>query len=192
MRLGRNRNTKWNAHHSTRPVLHLWCLQWLTPPTAHCPLLPPPPLSPLHCRCQRLCHSHHHSHRHRHRHRHHHRHHQCMLPLPSSLPSSSSPSSSSPSLLFAIAVNILTCHRSRHCCRHCCRCHRHRQAIALPQPPPFLSLPLKITAIPVLVSGKFWPSPLPGACTTGAMHWRGGRAGMPSFDVISIALAMVT
>jgi hypothetical protein len=43
-----------------------------------------------------------------------------------------------------------------------------------------------------LVSGQFWPSPSPGVCTTGAMRWRGGRAGMPSFGVISITPSMVS
>ncbi len=41
------------------------------------------------------------------------------------------------------------------------------------------------TAIPALASGQFWPTPSPGACTTGAMCGRGGRAGMPSFGAIS-------
>jgi hypothetical protein len=48
------------------------------------------------------------------------------------------------------------------------------------------------TAIPALASGQFWPTPSPGACTTGAMGRRGGRAGMPSFGAISIASAMVS
>jgi len=48
------------------------------------------------------------------------------------------------------------------------------------------------TAIPALASGQFWPTSLPGTCTTGAMGGRGGRAGMPLFGVISIALAMVS
>ena len=47
------------------------------------------------------------------------------------------------------------------------------------------------TAIPALASGQFWPSPSPGACTTGAMRRVGGRACMPLFAAISIALAMV-
>jgi hypothetical protein len=48
-----------------------------------------------------------------------------------------------------------------------------------------------VTAIPVLASGQFWPSPLPGACTTEATCRRGGRAGMPLFDLISIVSTMV-
>jgi hypothetical protein len=44
------------------------------------------------------------------------------------------------------------------------------------------------TAIPALASGQFWPTPSPGACTYGATRGRGGRAGMPSFGAISIAL----
>jgi hypothetical protein len=48
------------------------------------------------------------------------------------------------------------------------------------------------TAIPALASGQFWPTPSPGACTTGATRGRGGRAGMPSFGAISIASAMVS
>ncbi len=47
------------------------------------------------------------------------------------------------------------------------------------------------TADPSLADSQFWPSLLPGLCTTGAMHGRGGRAGMPPFDTISIALVMV-
>ncbi len=47
------------------------------------------------------------------------------------------------------------------------------------------------TAIPVLADGQFWPSPSPGACRTGTTHGRGGGAGMPSFDAVSIALVMV-
>jgi hypothetical protein len=48
------------------------------------------------------------------------------------------------------------------------------------------------TAIPALASGQFWPTPSPGACTTGATRGRGGRAGMLSFGAISIASAMVS
>ncbi len=47
------------------------------------------------------------------------------------------------------------------------------------------------TAIPALADGQFWPSPFSGACRTGAMCERGGRAGMPLFDAISIASVMV-
>jgi hypothetical protein len=46
-------------------------------------------------------------------------------------------------------------------------------------------------AIPALADGQFWPSPSPGTCRTGATRGRGGRAGMPLFDAISIALVMV-
>jgi hypothetical protein len=42
-----------------------------------------------------------------------------------------------------------------------------------------------------LADGLFWPSPLSGVCTTGATRWRGGRAGIPLFFVVSIASAMV-
>jgi hypothetical protein len=42
-----------------------------------------------------------------------------------------------------------------------------------------------------LADGLFWPSPSSGICTTGATRWRGGRAGIPSFLVVSIASAMV-
>ena len=42
-----------------------------------------------------------------------------------------------------------------------------------------------------LADGLFWPSSLSGICTTGAMHWRGGRAGIPLFLVVSIAMAIV-
>ena len=38
-----------------------------------------------------------------------------------------------------------------------------------------------------LADGLFWPSPLSGICTTGATRWRGGRAGIPLFLVVSIA-----
>jgi hypothetical protein len=48
-----------------------------------------------------------------------------------------------------------------------------------------------MTAIPDLADGQFWPSHLPGACTTGATCGKGERAGMPSFDMISIASVMV-
>jgi hypothetical protein len=47
------------------------------------------------------------------------------------------------------------------------------------------------TAIPALADGQFWPSPLPGACTTGATCGRGGRAGIPLFNTISIVSVMV-
>ena len=42
-----------------------------------------------------------------------------------------------------------------------------------------------------LAGGLFRPSPSSGICTTGATRWRGGRAGIPSFLAVSIALAMV-
>ena len=42
-----------------------------------------------------------------------------------------------------------------------------------------------------LADGLFWPSPSSGICTTGVMHWRGGRTQIPLFLAISIALAMV-
>ena len=42
-----------------------------------------------------------------------------------------------------------------------------------------------------LADGLFWPSPSSGICTTGATGWRGGRAGIPSFLMVSIASAMV-
>ena len=38
-----------------------------------------------------------------------------------------------------------------------------------------------------LADGLFWPSPSSGICTTGATRWRGGRAGIPLFLVVSIA-----
>ena len=42
-----------------------------------------------------------------------------------------------------------------------------------------------------LADGLFWPPPSSGICTTGAMGWRGGRAGIPSFLAVSIVSAMV-
>jgi hypothetical protein len=39
--------------------------------------------------------------------------------------------------------------------------------------------------------GLFWPSSSSGICATGATHWRGGRAGIPLFLAVSIAMAMV-
>jgi hypothetical protein len=48
-----------------------------------------------------------------------------------------------------------------------------------------------VLADPSVADGQFWPTPSPGACTTGATRGRGGRAGMPSFGAISIASAMV-
>ncbi len=47
------------------------------------------------------------------------------------------------------------------------------------------------TTIPVLASGQFWPSPSPGACTTGATLQLGGRVCMPSFGATFTTLAMV-
>ena len=46
-------------------------------------------------------------------------------------------------------------------------------------------------ADPSLADGKFWSSPSPGICTTGATPGRGGRGGMPSSGPISIASAIV-
>jgi hypothetical protein len=46
-------------------------------------------------------------------------------------------------------------------------------------------------AIPALADGQFWPSSLPGACTTGVTGGRGRKAGMSLFDMISIASVMV-
>ena len=42
-----------------------------------------------------------------------------------------------------------------------------------------------------LADGLCWPSPSSGICTTGATHWRGGRAEIPLFLAISIMLAIV-
>ncbi len=42
-----------------------------------------------------------------------------------------------------------------------------------------------------LLAANFWPSSSPGACTTGTTCRRRERAWMPSFDAISIMLAMV-
>ena len=42
-----------------------------------------------------------------------------------------------------------------------------------------------------LADGLFWPSPSSGISTTGALGWRGGRAGIPSFLAVSIGSAMV-
>ncbi len=47
------------------------------------------------------------------------------------------------------------------------------------------------TAIPVLMSGQFLPSPVPGMCTSGAALGRGERAGIVSFGAISVMSAMV-
>ena len=47
------------------------------------------------------------------------------------------------------------------------------------------------TAVPALASGQFWPSPLPGVCTSGAAPGRGGRVGMVLFGPISMSSAMV-
>jgi len=35
-----------------------------------------------------------------------------------------------------------------------------------------------------LADGLFWPSPSSGICMTGAMGWRGGRAGFPLFLMV--------
>jgi hypothetical protein len=47
------------------------------------------------------------------------------------------------------------------------------------------------TAVPALASGQFWPSPLPGMCTSGAAPRRGGRVGIVLFVPISVLSAMV-
>jgi hypothetical protein len=47
------------------------------------------------------------------------------------------------------------------------------------------------TAVPALPSGKNWPSPACGACTSGATPGRGGRPGMVTFAAISSDSAMV-
>ena len=47
------------------------------------------------------------------------------------------------------------------------------------------------TAISVLASGQVCPSPVRGMCTSGEAPGSGGRAGMMSFGVISVASAMV-
>jgi hypothetical protein len=46
-------------------------------------------------------------------------------------------------------------------------------------------------AIHALASGQFQPLPLPGTCTTGVTRGKGGRAGMPLFDVIAIESEVV-
>ena len=47
------------------------------------------------------------------------------------------------------------------------------------------------TAVPALPSGKNWPSPSRGACTSGATPGRGGRPGKVTFVVISSDSAFV-
>ena len=47
------------------------------------------------------------------------------------------------------------------------------------------------TAVPGLPSGKIWPSPARGACTSGTTTRRGERAGMVLFVIIPVVSAMV-
>jgi hypothetical protein len=48
-----------------------------------------------------------------------------------------------------------------------------------------------MTSVLALASGQFWPSPVPGMCTSGAAPGRGGNLGMVLFKAISISFTMV-